>query len=311
MFDANDFANDRATFLSDGVFVNPSDNFKVYASNGNMTVTVGASNNLNTAFIQGRSFIAEGRKVLEVPAASTQFARIDIVVIRMSNLSANRNIQVLYREGNPSSSPVAPSLIRNADEWEIQLAQVSVASNVSTITQTNVLDTRLNTNLCGIVVYLGQQVDTTAIFSQYQTYLNEQISAWNTIKNTQQTNWSNQTATQQTDFTTQLNNQQTSWANWFSGVQTDLSRAVFDFDNLYILAGVNKVVTDNGNSISEVIRTGTTAGSGTVIASRDTTFPTDAVQEVVAIYATDGSLMLQTTNVTTFPSSSTIVNIVS
>jgi hypothetical protein len=94
-------------------------------------------------------------------------------------------------------------------------------------------------------------------------------------------------------------------------VQTDLSRALFDFDNLYILAGVNLVVTDGGTSISEVIRTGTTAGSGAVIASRDTTFPTNGVQEVVKIYATDGSLMLQTTNVTTFTSSTVITSIVS
>jgi len=253
-WDANDFAADRATFLSDGVFANPSDNFKVQALNGNMTVTIGQTAKLNTAFIQGRSCIKKGQMIVDVPNAHTQYSRLDIVTLRHSNLAGTRRVDLHYRSGTPSASPTAPALIRDDDEWEIQLAQITVAANAQSITQANVSDSRLNSNLCGIVTCLGNVVDTTAIFNQYQTYLNQKITEWNKVQSDQATAWNTQMANQQSSFTAQHNSQKTTFDNWFAGAQADLVLAAqFYFDNQIMMPGTTYRMTKSGNTITEML----------------------------------------------------------
>jgi hypothetical protein len=278
LYDANDFAQDRAVFLSDGVFLNPGDNFQVFGGNGNLTVTVGSLSELNTAFVRGHSIAAQGQRDFDVPAPHTQYSRIDIVTIRHSNLSNFRLMDVYYVPGTPAASPVKPTLIRNDDEWEIQLAQVTIPANATHIQQSNVLDTRLNSDLCGIVIYLGQAVDTTTIFTQYEDYLNTKIAEWDAIQLQQETDWSSQ-----------LTNQQNQFNNWFAGAQTDIVLAAqFDFDNLAMLPGNTKNTIFNADgSITETLAN--TAG-GENVAIRGTVFHTDgSITTEQILYQADGT----------------------
>ncbi|MCL2461035.1 MAG: hypothetical protein FWF44_00080, partial [Defluviitaleaceae bacterium] len=300
---ANDFAIDRATFLSDGIFANPSDNFQVKAQN--MNVTVGQTAKPNSAFIQGHSFFAKGQLILGIPAASTQYARIDTVTLRHSSLPGVRNIDVYYNTGTPSATPAAPALIRNADQWEIQLAQISVAANARSISQSNILDTRLNTSLCGIVTYLGQQVDTTAIFTQYQNYLNQKIADWNALWNTTKTNqdaaWNAQMADQAAKWLAQYNAESAQFANWFGGAQTDLVLAAqFYFDNTEMMPGTTYKMTQSadGNTITELL---TKTAGGTKIAQRVTTATAASTTEVFTLWQSNGTtVQLSTTKTVTF-----------
>jgi hypothetical protein len=296
LFDAADFANDRAVFLSNGVFVSPSDNFQVRAQNGNMTVTVGSASKPNTSFINGHSFTAIGQQDLAVPTAGVSFTRLDIIVIRLSNLADTRNCRLLYRAGTLTQNPQAPALIRNADEWEIQLAQITVAPNTTVLTQAAILDTRLNTNLCGIVAYLGTPVDTSTVFNQYKAYLDQQLTSWDAIKAQETADWNAQTAWQLQVF-----------SDWLSGAQTDLVRAVqFDFDNLANLPGNTKVTVFNANgSITETLRK--TADSK-LAATRIYTFNTNgSITTASKVYQADGvTVQLSTVIQTVFNSDGSI-----
>ena len=66
--------------------------------------------------------------------------RIDVIVARL-NLT-DRQVEFAILEGTPASSPVAPSVTQNSTIWEISLAEIDLANGYSTITNSNITDTR-------------------------------------------------------------------------------------------------------------------------------------------------------------------------
>jgi hypothetical protein len=140
--------------------------------------------------------------------------------------------------------------------------------------------------VCGISSFNGSPIDVTSIYNQFQTYLNEQIAAWNAIKQQQETNWKAQTDAQKTQ-----------WNAWFATINLDLQLYVtFNFDNLAALPGVEKTITfPSGRVSEEIIITGTS----TKVATRTLNFTTWRETEVVYL---DGAAISRSTNKdTTFP----------
>ncbi|MCM1224965.1 MAG: hypothetical protein NC548_61995, partial [Lachnospiraceae bacterium] len=122
--------------------------------------------------------------------------RIDRIVIRNDYKARDTYSTVL--KGAYSAQPQAPALTRNADAYEIAVADVLVAKGAVSITQADIRDTRLNTELCGIVTGLVQQADTTAIFNQFEAYLEEfkaqyiaDIVDWTSSEESGMTEWEN------------------------------------------------------------------------------------------------------------------------
>lgn len=177
-YKADFFAEYFATFIANGVFPNPSTGFQVI-SNGDMTVSLKAGK----AWINGYYATNDADYVLTLDNADGVLNRIDRVVLQLNYL--NREITPIVKKGTPASSPVAPALKRDADAYEIALADVYIGKGVLGISQANITDLRLNTSLCGIVHALIDQVDTTTIFNQYTAWFNsvkdgteQEISDW-------------------------------------------------------------------------------------------------------------------------------------
>lgn len=165
-YKAEDFAAYFAMFIANGVFPNPSNGFQVMA-NGNMTVTLKAGK----AWIFGYYCTNDSDYNLTIDVADGVLKRIDRIVLRLNYL--NREITPVVKKGTFASSPVAPTLQRDADAYEIALADILVGNGVISITQANITDVRLNTSLCGIVHGIVDQVDTTTLFNQYQSWFDE------------------------------------------------------------------------------------------------------------------------------------------
>ena len=108
-------------------------------------------------------------RTLTVQAASSS-DRIDIVVLRLNDNTAYRNIDLYVVQGTPATTPSAPMPTRIGGIYELVLAQLYVSANSSGITQERITDTRLNSELCGYVNAIDT-VDTTDIFNQYQASL--------------------------------------------------------------------------------------------------------------------------------------------
>ena len=192
------FAGYFADFISNGIYPNPSTQCQVLANN-DMTITLKPGN----AYINGYKYINDSDKSLTIETADGVLKRIDRIVLRYTTL--NREIKSYVKKGTFASTPVAPSLQRDADMWELGVADIYIANGAVSISQANITDLRLNNTLCGIVHGVVDQVDTTTIFNQFQTWYLETVDV----------------AT--TDIATMLSAFQNSFNTWFMAVQGTLS----------------------------------------------------------------------------------------
>ena len=165
-YSAEDWAAYFALFISNGVFYSSADKLKVAEYDG-MKVKV----QKGAGFISGRMYLSEEETVLTLDTADGVLNRIDRIVLRCDY--ANRFITVTVKKGSYGKNPTAPELTRDADVYELALADVYVAAGAVAISEANIIDQRLNSSLCGIVTGLIDQADTQEIFSQFQAYLEE------------------------------------------------------------------------------------------------------------------------------------------
>jgi hypothetical protein len=163
-YQASDFASYFNSLLTNGVFPNPSTNLQVI-SNSNMTVTV----SIGKGWINGYFYFNDAILILPIEVADGTLNRIDRIVLQFN--TTGRAITAKVKKGTFSSSPVAPVLQRDADAYELALADVYVGAGVTSIAGANITDQRMTTSLCGIVNSLIT-ADTTTLFTQYSDGFN-------------------------------------------------------------------------------------------------------------------------------------------
>ena len=188
-YDAGGFAEYFATFIGNGVFPNLSTNLQVVANN-DMTVAVRAGQ----AWINGYIYINDDSYILDIEPAGGVLNRIDRIVFRYDNM--DREIRLKVKKGAFASNPVAPALQRDADAYELGIADIAVNKGIVSITQANITDLRLNNEICGIVHGTVEQVDTTAIFNQFESWYSQtkqnyddDIATWIEEKKTDFSTW--------------------------------------------------------------------------------------------------------------------------
>lgn len=164
---AETFAEYFASFIANGVFPNPSTGLQVLAgSPEGMSVRVQPG----YAWINGYWYKLYGDpQTLTIEVADGVLNRIDNIVVRWSKNA--RAIALAVVKGTPASDPVAPAVSRQQDIYELCIAQVKVNAAITKVTQDLIVDTRLKSDLCGIVTGVVQSIDTTTLFEQYQAAL--------------------------------------------------------------------------------------------------------------------------------------------
>ena len=75
------------------------------------------------------------------------YPRIDRVVVKLNII--DREIVLAVLTGTPSASPTAPLLTRTSDVYELCLAEIEIPQGAVTVGE--ITDTRLDTELCGLV----------------------------------------------------------------------------------------------------------------------------------------------------------------
>lgn len=163
---AEDWAEYFASFIGNGVFPVPSTGLQVVVDNGmNLLLKAGK------AWINGYFYNNTSDLTITIGTADGQLNRIDRIVVRWD--LTNRIISAEVKSSAYSASPTAPALQRDADIYELALADVYVGAGVTTITQSNITDQRLNTSLCGVVAAVVEQIDTEAFNAQLQAWFAE------------------------------------------------------------------------------------------------------------------------------------------
>lgn len=193
-YKADFWARFLGSFIGNGVYPNPSTNLQVIA-NGDMTVTVKAGK----AWVNGVFYENTEDKVITLDVADGVLKRIDRIVV--SDITLERDTYSKVKKGSFASTPAAPALQRDADAYELGLADIYIVNGAASISQANITDLRLNSAYCGIVHGIFDQVDTTTIFNQFQAWYLETIDQ----------------AT--TDIATLLSAFQSGFNTWFASIQ--------------------------------------------------------------------------------------------
>lgn len=163
---AEHFAKYFASFISNGVFGGKSSELIVrQKETADMSVRVLSGQ----AFIGGYFYENDDELSLSIDVADGVLNRIDLVVLRWDNIE--RVIRLAVKKGVPSTNPAAPVLQRDADFYELQLARVYVEAGATQIAQDKITDTRLDKNLCGFVMGVVDQFDTTSLGIQIDAFI--------------------------------------------------------------------------------------------------------------------------------------------
>lgn len=218
---AEDFAKYFSLFISNGVFPNPSTGLQVLAQTvPNMTVTLKPG----FAFINGYGYENTSDYVFTIDTADGVLNREDSIFIRW--YLTDRKIAAYKAVGTPGAEASHVDLIRTEDYWDLCVARITVKAGVTSITQSAITDTRLNTDLCGIVATLVDQVDTTTLYNQIQADLEEfqnvseeDFTAWYQQQQQMFTKWYQQ---QQQMFNTWYQQQQSDFDEWFDDINSKL-----------------------------------------------------------------------------------------
>lgn len=217
---AAQFAAYFASFIGNGVYARHGNQLQVMAqSNPSMSIQVLSGQ----GWINGYWYENTDSMNLSVEVADGVLNRIDSIVLQLG--FSERDIKLKIKKGMPATNPVAPALVRNSDYYELQLATVSIPASSIRITQAQITDTRMNASVCGWVTGVIDQIDTTTLFNQFETYFNEfkenNQADYESWTDEQKQAWLSWVSGQETDFTDWTEAQKQAWLSWVSGQEAD------------------------------------------------------------------------------------------
>lgn len=215
-FDANDFSKYFGTLIKNGIFPNPSSNFQIQGDQNNMSVKAEPG----LAWIEGHLAYDDSVFILNIDPADSTLDRIDRVVLRLDTLE--RCIKWVVKKGELSGRPVAKTLQRDADAYEIALADITINHGATKVTQTMITDLRMNTELCGWVTGSVTQIDTTTLFNQMEQWKADYIAKTNTWTSTQEQEFLNWRKLFEGAANTWRAGEEKKFTDWFNSIKGQL-----------------------------------------------------------------------------------------
>ncbi len=161
---ADFFAKYFSNFISNGVFANPSTNFKVMAQSG-LTVVVRPG----VCFINGYMAWDTAEETHTFAAASEQQ---DWYFVQRMYLPDGTITKTWVQDNTGTVLPV-----RTATTYDLVLAMVRLPAGASNITDSMITDYRYDNSRCGIVHAAVDHIDTTELATQLNRAAEEFINA--------------------------------------------------------------------------------------------------------------------------------------
>lgn len=217
---ADQFAYYFSKFISNGVYINPATQLKV-TSKGELKLNVAVGD----AFINGYWYKNDENFELQLAQANGSLPRIDRVVLRWDSLTRYINLAIL--QGNPAATPSAKNLTRNADTWELGLADIYIERGVLSISDANVTDLRPDRTYCGYVAGVVNQIDTTNLFAQFtdafEQYYEKQVTASDKFSSDLAKKYNDYAVLAETNFGKWMTDTKGDFDTWYETIQAMLS----------------------------------------------------------------------------------------
>ena len=168
-YDADDISNYFLKLISNGVFATPAKAMQIQAAGGmKVKITPG------WAFINCKWLRLDSEYTITLDKSDVQYNRVDRIVLRLDPSDDVRAITIEVKKGEAAENAYKKPLerVRNG-VWELSLGYVRIKANAEEIRQSNIFDERANTEVCGFVTGLIDQINTTNLFAQYDDAFNE------------------------------------------------------------------------------------------------------------------------------------------
>lgn len=223
VYRAEEWAEYFASFIGNGIFPVPANGLQVVTGSG-MIVTV----KTGKAWINGYFYFNTGDLNVVLGTADGVLNRIDRIVLRWD--LTERNIAVKVKPSPASATPVAPVLQRDADAYEIALADVYIRAGSTAVLQSDITDQRFNSALCGIVTGTVEQIDASVITAQFDNFFalyRDLITAEYNAYVSRVSGYEGDAAADYQTFLNSLqsyeNSAQADFEAWFDGIKAALS----------------------------------------------------------------------------------------
>lgn len=222
-YSAEDMNELFSRLVTDGVYATPqgtpSTDFKVRAAGQSLTITI----EKGRAKVADKWVRLDNAIVQQVAQNGSGLQRVDSAIIRINSKTTGRCPEYVFRQGTPGEG--APPLSTDPDYTELRLANITVNPGVAQITDANITDTR-GSSECPWVTSLVEQVDTSALWAQYQAAYSEQYASYTA------------------DYIEYTSEQRQAWQDFIESLTDDLTVAtnVMAFSSSYTAAGTTTTV---------------------------------------------------------------------
>lgn len=157
---AEDWAAYFKQFIGNGVYADPASSMQAIAA-GNLTVRISAG----SCFIDGYTGYADGTDTLILQHGGAM-PRIDRIVIRLDLME--RFMYPAVIRGTEAAEPIAPAIVRRGYIYDLCVAEITVPANAVNINVFDITDTRLDTELCGVVTGILEQIEPGEYITQIE-----------------------------------------------------------------------------------------------------------------------------------------------
>lgn len=168
VYNADKFNEIFEGLLSNGVFQNVGGMLKVEPNSG-MVIQVDTGRGwFNNHWIRNTS-----EKLITLEGSDNVLNRYAAIVVRVDESTAVRDVSCTVKYSSFDSSPEKPTMVRSELVNEYCLAYVYIPAKATAIRVVDIEDTRPNTELCGWVTGLVDQLDFNGLYTQFKAMFDE------------------------------------------------------------------------------------------------------------------------------------------
>ena len=154
--------------ITDGVYQSIGNKLAVQPNSG-MTIQI----NTGRGWFAGKWVDNNSPYLLNLEASDVTLNRYVAVGVKVDVNSTVRTAVPFVKYSSFATNPAKPTAERSEKIKEYILAYVYIKAGASSITASNIEDTRANTSLCGWVTGLIDQVNSNTLWTQWEAMFNE------------------------------------------------------------------------------------------------------------------------------------------
>lgn len=189
-YNANDYSENLAVIISNGVLRSANDDLRVTANGMIATVAAGR------AWINGRWYRNTAPLAFTAATPPAGGSRYDRIVLRYDNAVSGRKIALRYVQGVAADTPAKPEPVRSGDIYEIVLADIYVGTNATSL---QITDTRADDSVCGWVYStVGNETFFKTLDNDFNTWFTQTKDAVASVTLFKRYNWQTVLETAQT-----------------------------------------------------------------------------------------------------------------